>query len=183
MDRLFDLVRRYLPFLYDPFPYRALIGFAVALAAILGAYASQFLFGIEPCELCYWQRWPYYLGLPVLGLTLILWKQLPAPVRIGLTTLSALIFLVSIGLGSYHAGIEYKLWPGPSSCTGPDIQLAFSDLSNLSAADRVVPCDVVPFEIFGISLAGFNALGSAFIAFMLFWSALGQWQRWKGTAK
>jgi disulfide bond formation protein DsbB len=180
MDRLSALSRQLFPWLYSAAPNRARVAFAVALTSILGAFASQFVFGIPPCELCYWQRWPYYLGLPVLALLLIFWTRLPPAARLGLTLVAALIFVVSIGLASYHAGIEYGFWPGPASCTDLDTQIDFADLGNISAADQVVPCDVVPFEIFGISLAGFNALGSAFIAFMLGWSALGQWRRMKG---
>jgi disulfide bond formation protein DsbB len=179
MDRLSALTRQYFPWLYRLFPARILVAFAVALVSILGALGSQFLLGMEPCELCYWQRWPFYFGVPLLALLVLLWKQIPASLRIGLTVLAALIFVVSIGLASYHAGIEYKLWPGPATCTGLGDQLNFADLNNLETAERIVPCDVVPFEIFGISMAGFNALGSTFITFMLGWSALGQWQRFK----
>ncbi|MBU1174788.1 MAG: disulfide bond formation protein B [Alphaproteobacteria bacterium] len=182
MDRLFALLRQYFPWLFTASPNRARIAFAVALASILGALGSQYLLGIPACELCYWQRWPYYVGLPILALVLVLWKRMPPMPRIWLTLVVALVFVVSVGLASYHAGIEYDLWPGPSSCTDLDTQFSFSDLDNISAAEQVVPCDVVPFAIFGISMAGFNALGSAFIAGLLFWSAFGQWRRWKGPA-
>lgn len=180
MDGLFALLRRFFPWLFTPQPNRALVAAIVAFVSIAGALFSQYVLGMEPCELCFWQRWPFYLGLPVLALLLVFWTQLPASARIGLTTLAMLIFIVSIGLATYHAGIEYKLWAGPSSCTGLDAQLSFSDLDNISAADQVVPCDVVPFEIFGISMAGFNALGSLFTSFMLGWSVVGQWTRLKG---
>lgn len=160
-----------------PAPYRMLVAFGVALISILGALGSQYLLGVAPCELCYWQRWPFYIGVPLLALILVLWKHLPVRLRIGLTLAGALNFIVSIGLAGYHAGIEYKLWPGPASCTGLDTQISFSELGNLDAAEKIVPCDVVPFEIFGISMAGFNTLGSTFIAIMLIWSAIGQWQR------
>jgi disulfide bond formation protein DsbB len=182
MDGLNALLRRFFPWLYTPTPMRALVGSGVALLSIIGVYVSEYGFGIQPCELCYWQRWPYYIGVPLLALLLAFWKKLPAQVRLGLTLIGALIFVVSIGLGTYHAGIEYKLWAGPSSCTGLDTQLSFSDLNSIGAQNSVVPCDVVPFSIFGISLAGFNALGSLFISFMLFWSAFGQWARMKGKA-
>ena len=182
MDGLFALLRRLFPWLFTPAPNRAIVGAVMAFVMIAGALFSQYVLNMEPCELCFWERWPFYVGLPVLAVLLLLWKQLPASVRIGLTVLSGLIFVVSIGLASYHAGIEYKLWPGPASCTGLDTQLSFSDLNSIGAKDRVVPCDVVPFEIFGISMAGFNALGSVFVSVMLFWSAAGQWTRLKGKA-
>lgn len=177
MNRLSGMLRQYFPWLFNDSPNRARVAFAVALVSILGAYASQYLFGIPPCELCYWQRWPYYIGVPLLALLLIFWTRLPPVPRFGLTLVATSIFVVSIGLASYHAGIEYNLWPGPASCTDLDTQLSFADLADIKAADQVVPCDVVPFAVFGVSLAGFNALGSAFIAFMLGWSAFGQNRR------
>jgi disulfide bond formation protein DsbB len=61
-------------------------------------------------------------------------------------------------MGSYHAGVEWGFWPGPTACTGAGIgALSFDALSDLNAA-HVVPCDVVQFRFLGISLAGYNAL-------------------------
>ena len=69
---------------------------------------------------------------------------------------------------------------GPTACSGPGDAINFTDLNAINSAE-VVPCDEVQWQLFGISLAGFNALASAFITFMLGWSALGQFQRMKGT--
>ena len=55
----------------------ALLAFLVALATILGAWGSQLWGGLVPCELCLGQRLPYYWGLPVLALILLLWNRLP----------------------------------------------------------------------------------------------------------
>ncbi len=177
MSKLVAFVNWCLEWFRRPLPLRALVAFVLALIAILGALGSEHIPGMEPCELCLWQRWPYYIGLPILALVLVFWKQIPVILRIGLTLVVAVTFVVSIGLASYHAGVEYRIWPGPSSCTNLDEQLSFADLDNPQAVERVIPCDVAPFTIFGISMAGFNALASAVIAGLLFWSALGQWQR------
>jgi disulfide bond formation protein DsbB len=179
MRQIIAFLNQCLNWFSRPVPLRALAALALALIAILGALGSQFIPGMEPCELCYWQRWPYYLGIPVLAFVLLFWKQMAIWLRIGLTLVAALIFVVSIGLASYHAGVEYRIWPGPSTCTNLDEQISFTDLNNPQAVERVVPCDVPPFQIFGISMAGFNALGSLVISGLLFWSALGQWQRWR----
>lgn len=157
---------------------RALLAFVYALAVILAALGSQFIGGIVPCEMCYWQRWPYYIGLPILGLVLLFWEALPARIRLALTALVMAIFVVGMFLGIYHAGVEYGFWPGPATCTTPSGGLDFSQLNSLNDAS-VVMCDVVQFEIFGISLAGMNAMASAFTALVLGWSVLGQWQRIK----
>ncbi len=180
MRRLFALVERYFPFLYHPTPWRAVIAFAVGLPVILGAWGSQLIGGLAPCELCLLQRWPFYVGLPVLAIILLGWKTIPANVRIGLTGFTMLVFTVSIGFGVYHAGVEYGFWMGPAACSGAGDTISFTDLNAINSVE-VVPCDKVQWQLFGISLAGFNALASAFITFMLGWSALGQYQRMKGT--
>lgn len=54
--------------------------------------------------------------------------------------------------------------------------MKFEDLQNINAT-RVVPCDAVQFEIFGVSLAGFNMLISAAIVLML---GAAMWIRRKG---
>ncbi len=45
-------------------------------------------------------------------------------------------------------------------------------VGRVGPAARLIPCDQVQFELFGISLAGFNALISAAIVAVLGWAAL-----------
>jgi disulfide bond formation protein DsbB len=56
------------------------LAFVLGLVTILGALGSQFIGGLQPCELCLEQRLPYYWGLPLLALILILWNRLPLTV-------------------------------------------------------------------------------------------------------
>jgi disulfide bond formation protein DsbB len=74
-------------------------------------------------------------------------------------------------MATYHAGVEWGFWPGPTACTGLGGDISFSDLSNLNAA-RVVPCDQVQFRFLGLSLAGYNALVSVAIVVALLVSAI-----------
>ena len=75
-------------------------------------------------------------------------------------------------MGSYHAGVEMKLWPGPTACTGTGVDISFGDLTNINAT-RVVPCDAIQWRdpVLGITLAGYNALISAAIVLALLVSA------------
>ena len=47
-----------------------------ALAAPLllygGALVSQYGFGLSPCEMCYWQRWPHQAAIVLALLALLL---------------------------------------------------------------------------------------------------------------
>ncbi|WMT89154.1 disulfide bond formation protein B [Pelagibacterium sp. H642] len=150
----------------------------LGLAAILGALAFQYIGGLYPCELCFTQRWPYYIGLPLIGVAVIVWDRLPLPVRLGLLGISAALFAWGTYMGVYHAGVEWGWWPGPQSCTGvgDDSVMSLDSLSNLNDV-RIVPCDAVQWEMFGVSLAGFNALISAAIFVLLIASIVGQTRR------
>ena len=142
------------------------LAFLLGLATILGAWGSQVFGGLVPCELCLEQRLAYYWGLPVLGLVVILWNRLPGTVRLIGLLLGAAIFAWGTYMAVYHAGVEMKLWPGPTSCSGTGVSISFEDLNNINAT-RVVPCDAIQFEFLGITLAGYNALISAAIVLAL----------------
>ena len=144
----------------------ATISFVLGLATIAGAWGSQLFGGLVPCELCLEQRLPYYWGLPLLALVLILWHRLPRAVWYVGIVLVLLTFVWSTYLAGYHAGVEYGFWPGPTACTGTGVDVSFSDLTNINAA-RVVPCDKIQFSLFGVTLAGANTLISAAIVVML----------------
>lgn len=144
----------------------ATISFVLGLLTIAGAWGSQLFGGLVPCELCLEQRMPYYWGLPLLALVLILWNRLPRAVWYVGLVLVLLTFVWSTYLAGYHAGVEYGFWPGPTACTGTGTDVSFSDLTNINAA-RVVPCDKIQFSLFGVTLAGANTLISAAIVAML----------------
>jgi disulfide bond formation protein DsbB len=65
----------------------------------------------------------------------------------------------SIYMGGYHAGVEYKWWLGPQTCSGDGLSTNGPLLGDLSASE-IVRCDEIPWAMFGISLAGFNFLFS-----------------------
>jgi disulfide bond formation protein DsbB len=153
-----------------------LLAFALGLVAILGALGSQYIGGLQPCELCLEQRLAYYWGLPVLAAILILWNRLPLTVWYIAILLAAAIFVWGAYMGAYHAGVEWGFWPGPTACTGTGTGISFSDLNDINAA-RVVPCDKVQFRFLGISLAGYNALVSLAMVVLLLVAVADQWLR------
>ena len=130
-----------------------------SLALLLGALLFQYAGGLPPCEMCHWQRWPHIAAAlaALVGIALLAGGRLPmsAAWTISLFAIAALALSGLIGI--YHAGVEWMLWEGPTACTG----LGFdpTDLSGPNAF-RVVRCDVAAWRLFGISLAGYNALFS-----------------------
>lgn len=151
-------------------PFRAaLFVVIVAAATILGAWAFQ-LAGYAPCELCLKQRIPYYIGIPVALLTLFVASRhrlgSHRAARLGLAALT-LIFVASALFGAYHSGVEWGFWPGPADCTGTlEKAGSMNDFMKQLQTTKVVRCDAVAIRILGLSLAGWNAVISAVMAFV-----------------
>lgn len=140
-------------------PRQIALAIGIALAVIIcGAWIFQFA-GYEPCELCYYQRWAYYAGIPV---ALLLFALNPSWIRGGLWLLALMLFANAI-FGVWHSGIEWGWWKGPASCTGGAIADGLPDLSKPG-----VMCDVPSLRILGLSLAGWSAI----ICASLGWLAL-----------
>src|SRR5215510_1758193 len=87
-----------------------------AVAVILGALAFEHIGGYAPCPLCLEQRYAYYLAIPVLLLALTLTALArPIPAAILFAVVAAAFFANAV-LAGYHAGAEWKFWPGPDTC-------------------------------------------------------------------
>lgn len=140
-----------------------------ASAAVLGAaWWFQLVDGLVPCELCLYERWPYYAAL-VLALAALAFPVAGLPRAV--TALLGLLFLASAALGFYHAGIEQHWFPGPSSCTSTGG--AAETLEQFKArilGQKMVMCDEIQWSIAGLSLAAMNAIASLFLAVFAFWS-------------
>lgn len=133
-------------------------------AMLLGAWGFQYLGDLAPCKMCIWQRYPHGAAVLIGALAL------SAPhVRL-LPALGALAALITAGIGVFHAGVERKWWEGPSSCTSGDIGgLSTQELMDQIMSAPLVRCDDIPWEMLGLSMAGWNAVISAGLA--LIWIA------------
>ncbi len=139
----------------------------IAAATIAGAWIFQ-AFGYAPCELCLKERFPYYAGIPVAAATFAFavhqWRGLT---RVGFVLLF-LIFAFSAGFGVYHAGVEWRFWPGPTACTGSTMVKATSvagfSASIADAEGRALRCcgDPHPRPLArGLECSGLNGAGAA----------------------
>lgn len=156
----------------QPIATAALVIAAVAAAAILGAFYFQYVLNYLPCPLCYQQRIPYYIVIP-LGLAVAAGATLGAPRWLLVTGLAlmAAALLWNAGLGTYHAGIEWKWWDGPKDCSGPVTNFGragglMGQLQNIN----VVRCDEAPWRFLGLSLAGWNVPVSLGLAALAVWA-------------
>jgi disulfide bond formation protein DsbB len=133
---------------------------------LLGAFGFQHLGNMTPCKMCYWQRYPHAVAIG-LGLAFLLIQHQ------SLLWLGALAALATGGIGLYHAGIERGLWQGPASCTsGPIDGLSTDDLVAQIMTAPMVRCDEVPWALFGISMAGWNAILSICLMAIWLWAAI-----------
>jgi disulfide bond formation protein DsbB len=131
---------------------------ALAIPALLlgGALGSQYLGGLFPCEMCMWQRYPHYAAVVVALLAILLRKTaLSRP----LTIVAGLLIVYSGCIGVWQAGSEYHWWKGPEHCTSM-VSAGGGDLLKAILAAPLIRCDVPQWTLFGISLAGFNAIFS-----------------------
>jgi disulfide bond formation protein DsbB len=133
----------------------------IAAASILTALGFQYIGGYQPCMLCLWERYAYYAAIPVLFVAITLSSGRSNGWAAALFFLVALAFLANAGLGTYHAGAEWKFWPGPDSCGGGgDLTTSagtlLKDLQNV----KVVKCDEPALVFLGLSFAGWNVVGS-----------------------
>ncbi len=120
-------------------------------AALLGgAYISQYGFGLYPCEMCWWQRYPHFAALALGLLALVI-----EPRRLWIA-LAGLAIITSGAIGGYHAGIEYGWWEGLTKCTSA-LDTSGDAMDAIMNAP-MVRCDAAPWSLFGISLAGWNFL-------------------------
>ena len=138
----------------------------LAATVILAALGFEHVGGYVACPLCLEQRYAYYAGVPALFLALVLLSAGRTHMAATVFVLVALAFLANAGLGIYHAGAEWKFWPGPETCAAAARPLgtgAGGLLEDL-ATTRVIRCDEAPWHFLGLSFAGWNVVASLLLA-------------------
>jgi disulfide bond formation protein DsbB len=137
----------------------------VGLLTIGGFFFFQYVLGYPPCPLCLQQRKAFYVAVPLAAL-LLLGAGHGASRKVLLLGFAVivLVMLWNAGLSAYHAGIEWKFWPGPTDCSGPIDKLGQGSLLNRLQNIHIVRCDVAAWTLFGISLAGYDVIVSLILA-------------------
>ena len=150
-------------------PYGTRLGLAAALGSIAllgGAYYFEHVVGLVPCDMCLWQRHPHMLAILAGLLTIPLLVEPKVALVFALAAVMALF--VTSGLGVYHAGVEQHWWQGPQNCTGRvPAGLTAEELKQYLMNARMVRCDEIPWKMWNISMAGWNAILSGTLAIVL----------------
>ena len=137
----------------------------VPAGLLAGAYGSQYIGGLAPCEMCYWQRYAHFAGL-AFALAALAAGGLPDRGR-SFVWLAALGILASGAIGFYHAGVELDYFEGFTQCTSSGART----LEEIMAAP-LVRCDQIQWSFLGVSMAGWNAILSTFGALTVLWLSL-----------
>lgn len=126
------------------------------------AMVAQHGFGLAPCELCVWQRWPYVAAAALAVPALLL----PRAAAYWLL-LAAVAFALSAGFGVFHAGVEQGFWRGLESCSAISTPDSLEALKAQVMGAQPARCDQIPFAFLGLSIAGWNAVFGALSAVLM----------------
>lgn len=143
----------------------------LASVAIVGAaQLFQHVGGLAPCELCLYERWPYYIAIVLALLVLAVdGRGRLAPL---VMALCGILFLADAALAFYHVGVEQHWFEGPTACAGPVTKAkTVAELKAQIMNQQAVRCDIPQWTLFGISLAGFNMLAALALAAFSFSAA------------
>jgi disulfide bond formation protein DsbB len=131
------------------------------------AHAFETFGGLAPCTLCLKQREAYWAAL-VVGLAGTVFYRLTGSERArrGAAALLTVIFLYGAYLAAFHAGAEWKWWPGPTTCSGAGGTVSLQSMTDLLNGAKVKPprCDEAAWVWLGLSMAGWNCLLSLALA-------------------
>ena len=127
------------------------------IAALGFVFSMQYGFGLQPCMLCLWQRWPF-AAAALTALIILLWKPDTKHTNI-LLALCAVIFLTGVGLAIFHSGVERHWWAGTASCTSQPLTSGTAEeLRHQLLQTPVARCDQISWTLLGLSMANWNIL-------------------------
>jgi disulfide bond formation protein DsbB len=130
----------------------------VTVAILSSAYSAQYIGGLRPCILCLYERIPWLITGALMLVTILM--QFSGPARRGILLFAGLLMLAGAGLGGYHVGVEQEIFQPPTTCSATTTPSTLNELKALLETTMPPRCDEISWSLFGISLAGYNALAS-----------------------
>ena len=130
----------------------------VTVAILSSAYSAQYIGGLRPCILCLYERIPWFITGALMLVTILM--QFSGPARRSILLIAALVMLAGAGLGGYHVGVEQEIFQPPTTCSATTTPNTLNELKALLQTSMPPRCDEISWSLFGISLAGFNAIAS-----------------------
>ena len=136
------------------------ISFLISSLMLISAFYLEYFHGALPCDLCITQRW-FHAAVISYSLIIIFFQNKNSISKKLLLIGGCVLWLSSSAAGLYHFGIEMSFWTGPDGCSS-NIDFSKDTLTYLLEKSPI-KCDEIMFEIFGLSLAGWNAVASFFM--------------------
>ena len=141
----------------------------LALAMLATAWSFQLFAHLNPCHLCLKQRDVYWIavGVSLVASVWAIFTGAKGPPRVFSFVLFA-IFATGAAIAFFHAGVELKWWPGPESCTASHDEISIDQMAAFlaGAVTKAPQCDIAAWRMWGISMAGYNAIASAILALL-----------------
>ena len=133
------------------------------LVSLISAYIIEYILKQEPCKLCIYQRFPYFVSILLLLNILLLRKYIKQCLLI-----LSLVSLCGSAIAFYHFGIEQGFFNESLVCETKDLDQNLSKEEVLKQLkENTISCKNVTFRVFGLSLATINTIFS-FILFYIF---------------
>lgn len=138
----------------------------LSLFSLASALTAQYGFDLQPCSLCLIQRVPFSLtALIGLGGLVLFLKTKNNSLAAGLVALCGIIFAAGAVIAFYHVGVEQHWWTSIlESCSAGKTTGNAADILAQIEKKAAVPCDQIPWQMFGISMAGYNVAFSGGLA-------------------
>lgn len=139
-----------------------------SVAMLVGAYGFEYIGGLFPCDLCWPQRYAH-MAIIIFASFALYFKKSRKIKWLRFKIMTTFSYMISVGYSGYHAGVEQKWWEGPDSCTLQinNTSQSMEDFFNALGNVALIRCDQIPWDLFGISMAGYNFLISLTLFIML----------------
>jgi len=158
----------------------AAVLFAGMAGTVLAALGFQHIGGLMPCKLCLMERVPYYIGAPLMLVTAVLSAIRVRGIYVrGLLLAALLLMLYGFTLSVYHAGVEWKFWPGPADCSllTSSVPASAGNLLDGINMFRPVSCSEAAGYFLGLSMAGWNAVACLVYSAVALFAACTSWKQ------
>ena len=140
------------------------IVFFLIILSLVSAFIIEYGLGHEPCKLCIYQRYPYFISILLLTSIFVLKKN----VKIHLIVLSIVSLLGAI-VAFYHFGIEQGFFDESVVCETKKLNQILSKEDLLKQLKQnTISCKKVTFRLLGLSLASINTIFSLVLSYIFF---------------
>ena len=134
--------------------------FYICIIILCIAYFIEYVLGYQPCNLCLYERIPYFIAIIVIFFSLFFNRF----EKLIFASLS-LIFAAATILSFYHFGIEQGYFEESMVCVSNNEINSLSKENILKELQKeTISCKKVDFRLFGLSLATINTIISFVIS-------------------